>query len=89
MRRLLLGTAAALAVAACNRGGGDAAADSAAIPNTAADSTGKIGPVGDSLSSAAAGATVAPNAGAPPGPDSARPDSVDGVPTGGRTTRPQ
>ena len=50
--------AALVATAACSRGGGDAAADSAAIPNTAMDSTGKTGPVGDSLSSAAAGAAV-------------------------------
>lgn len=79
---------AAATAAACNRGTDDAAAEGAAIPNTSADSTGKLGPVGDSLSSAAAGATVDPNAAAGMGPDSARPDSVNGQPTRGATTRP-
>jgi hypothetical protein len=68
--------AALAALAACNRSNGAAAADSAAVPNTSLDSSAKTGPVGDSLSSAAAGATVAPNAATPPGPDSARPGAA-------------
>ncbi|MDF1505153.1 hypothetical protein [Roseisolibacter sp. H3M3-2] len=62
--------AAMLAATACGRTGGDAAADSAAIPNTSMDSTGKTGPVGDSLSSAAGGALVTPGA------DTARADTA-------------
>lgn len=83
---LALALASAL-LAACGGRGGDAAADSAAIPNTAFDSTGKSGPVGDSLSGEAP-VVAAPGTATPTGPDSARPDSAGGRPTGGATTRP-
>ncbi|MGZ8458114.1 MAG: hypothetical protein ACXWZ4_16030, partial [Gemmatirosa sp.] len=61
MSRILRLAFAAALLAACSGSKDDAAAaDSAAIPNTAADSMGKTGPIGDSLSSAAPAPTVPP-----------------------------
>ena len=78
MSRMLRLTLAAALLAACS-GSRDsaAAADSAAIPNTTADSMGKTGPVGDTLSPAAPAPTVPP-----------APDTTDTSRTPRDTTRP-
>jgi hypothetical protein len=77
MSRILRLAFAAALLTACSGSRDDAAAaaDSAAIPNTAADSMGKTGPIGDSLSPAAPTPTVPPGA-------------TDTTRTPGDTTRP-
>jgi hypothetical protein len=75
MPRILRLALAAALLTACSSNNSGAAADSAAIPNTATDSMGKTGPIGDSLSSAAPPPTV------PPASDTARAP-------GDTTTRP-
>jgi hypothetical protein len=88
MPRIALYSLTVLALAAC--GGGSnanaekAAADSAGVPNTQNGALNTTGPVGDSLSSAAAGATVSPGA-----TDTTARTSGDSTgDTTGRATRP-
>ena len=83
MPRIALYSLAVLALAACggsNANAEKAAADSAGVPNTQNGALNTTGPVGDSLSSAAGGATVSPGA-----TDTTARTSGD---TAGRATRP-
>lgn len=84
MTRLALTTLALITLAGCggrkDARADSAAADSAGVPNTQNGALNTTGPVGDSLSSAAAGATVSPGA-----TDTTRRTTGD---TAGRATRP-
>ncbi len=65
MSRIAIYSLTVLALAACggnNANADKAAEDSAGVPNTQNGTLNTTGPTGDSLSSAAAGATVSPGA---------------------------
>ena len=87
MPRIALYSLTVLALAACggsNANSEKAAADSAGVPNTQNGALNTTGPVGDSLSSAAAGATVSPGA----TDTTARTSGGTTGDTTGRATRP-
>jgi hypothetical protein len=86
MSRIALYSLAVLALAACGSSNADSelAADSAGVPNTQNGTLNTTGPVGDSLSSAAAGATVSPGATG----TTARTSGDSTGDTTGRATRP-
>jgi hypothetical protein len=87
MSRIALYAITALSLAACggsNANSAKAAEDSAGVPNTQNGTLNTTGPVGDSLSSAAAGATVSPGATG----TTARTSGDSTGDTTGRATRP-